>query len=172
MSPEGSEFPLERVSTGVGALDEVMGGGIPAKSIVVVLGEPGSGKTVLALQMLFNAARSGKKALYFTTLSEPSLKLVRHMQGFSFFDPRLLDDRVKVVDLGSALQTHNPDVALATVARRVEEDEPAIVVIDSYKAVHDLCDEPRRGPDAHLRPRGPDGQLGCDNAPRRRVLGG
>jgi circadian clock protein KaiC len=144
MSGEGQALRLERVSTGVAGLDEVMGGGIPAKSITVVSGEPGSGKTVLALQMLFGAARQGKRSLYFTTLSEPSLKLVRHMQGFRFFDPRLLDERVRIVDLGSTLRAHDPEAALATVTERVEESEPDLVVIDSFKALHDLSDQPLR----------------------------
>jgi len=140
MSGEGEALRPERVSTGVVGLDEVLGGGIPARSITVLAGEPGSGKTVLALQMLFHAARQGKRSLYFTTLSEPSLKLVRHMQGFRFFDPRLLDDRVRIVDLGSTLRAHDPETALATVAERVEESEPDLVVIDSFKALHDLTD--------------------------------
>jgi circadian clock protein KaiC len=142
MSGEGQALRLERVSTGVAGLDDVLGGGIPAKSITVVAGEPGSGKTVLALQMLFHAARQGKRSLYFTTLSEPSLKLVRHMQGFRFFDPRLLDERVHFVDLGSTIRAHDPKTALATVAERVEESEPELVVIDSFKALHDLSDQP------------------------------
>ena len=144
MSGDGEALRLERVSTGVEGLDEVMGGGIPARSIVVISGEPGSGKTVLALQLLFRAARQGKRALYFTTLSEPSLKLVRHMQGFRFFDPRLLDERIRVVDLGSTLRAHDPETALATVTARVEESEPDLVVIDSFKALHDLSDQPLR----------------------------
>ncbi|ABC82949.1 ATPase domain-containing protein [Anaeromyxobacter dehalogenans] len=144
MSGDGQALRLERVSTGVEGLDQVLGGGIPAKSITVVSGEPGSGKTVLALQMLFHAARQGKRSLYFTTLSEPSLKLVRHMQGFRFFDPRLLDEKVRIVDLGSRLRAHDPAAALATVVERVEESEPDLVVIDSFKALHDLSREPER----------------------------
>jgi circadian clock protein KaiC len=144
MRTEDPAIRLGRVSTGVAGLDDVLGGGIPASSITVLSGEPGSGKTVLALQMLFHAARAGKRSLYFTTLSEPSLKLVRHMQGFRFFDPRLLDEQVRFVDLGSTLRARDPEGALATVAERVEEGEPDLVVIDSFKALHDLSDEPLR----------------------------
>src|SRR5512143_957780 len=120
MSGNGEALRLERVSSGVPGLDEVLGGGIPARSITVVSGEPGAGKTVLALQMLFHAAREGKRSLSFTTLSEPSLKLVRHRQGFRFFGPRLRDEQVRIVDLGSTLRAHDPEAALATVAERVE----------------------------------------------------
>ncbi|HXK29709.1 MAG TPA: RAD55 family ATPase, partial [Candidatus Binatia bacterium] len=77
---------LEWLGTGSAALDAILGGGIPAQSVTVIAGEPGSGKTVFTLQALFHHARQGKKCLYFTTLSEPALKVIRYMQLFSFFD--------------------------------------------------------------------------------------
>ncbi len=142
MKREPSRVELERVSTGVPALDAVLGGGIPSRSITLISGEPGSGKTVFALQMLFHAARQGKSGLYFTTLSEPSLKLVRHMQGFRFFDAQLLEERIKIVDLGSTLRAKGPDAAIAGVTDRVEQEEPDLVVVDSFKALHDLSGQP------------------------------
>ena len=78
---------LSRLRTGVDALDSVLGGGFPTLSTTIISGEPGTGKTVLMLQILFHLARQGKKCLYFTTVSEPAIKLIRHMQLFSFFDP-------------------------------------------------------------------------------------
>jgi len=68
---------LERLSTGSGPLDTILGGGLPVRSVTVVAGEPGSGKTVFTLQALFHHARQGKKCLYFSTLSEPALKTIR-----------------------------------------------------------------------------------------------
>src|SRR3970040_1305980 len=92
---------LEWLGTGSAALDAILGGGIPAQSVTVVAGEPGSGKTVFTLQALFHHARQGKKCLYFTTLSEPALKVIRYMQLFSFFDARLIEERIVFADLGS-----------------------------------------------------------------------
>ena len=67
---------LERLGTGSSPLDTILGGGLPARSVTVVAGQPGSGKTVLTLQALFHHARQGKKCLYFSTLSEPALKTI------------------------------------------------------------------------------------------------
>ena len=78
---------------GSAAFDRILGGGLPVRSVNVIAGEPGAGKTLFSLQMLFALARQGKKGLYFTTLSEPSLKLIQYMQQFSFFDESLLDER-------------------------------------------------------------------------------
>ena len=129
---------LERLSLGSVALDAILGGGIPAGSVTIVAGEPGAGKTIFTLQALFHHARQGKKILYFSTLSEPSLKIIRYMQLFSFFDARLIDDRIVFVDLGSALRSGGAEKALMQVMERVESESPDFVAIDSFKAIHDL----------------------------------
>src|SRR5215212_410874 len=134
-----NELELRRLSTGLPVLDELTGGGIPAHSLTVVTGPPGTGKTVLAMQILFEQARAGKRCLYFTTLSEPAIKLIRYMQLFSFFDVGLIEaDRVSVIDLGTMLLASTADEALAAVRARLEAEEPDFVVFDSFKAIHDL----------------------------------
>jgi len=52
---------LERLTTGSAAFDRILGGGIPARSVNVIAGQPGAGKTLFSLQMLFALARQGKK---------------------------------------------------------------------------------------------------------------
>ena len=145
MIDEQVTTPIERLTTGSPALDSILGGGLPVRSVIVIGGEPGSGKTVFTLQVLFHLARQGKKSLYFTTLSEPALKLIRYMQLFSFFDQRLLDERITFVDLGSELRAEGAESALKQVISRVEQEEPDLVAIDSFKAIHDLLGEPARG---------------------------
>jgi circadian clock protein KaiC len=98
------------------------------------------GKTVFALQLLFHFARQNKRAAFFTTLSEPSIKLIRYMQQFAFFDAELLNERVTFVDLGSALLDDGPQRALEVMKQHVEEHGSDFVVIDSFKAVHDLLE--------------------------------
>jgi circadian clock protein KaiC len=129
---------LQRLETGSNPLDTILGGGLPARSITVVAGQPGSGKTVLTLQALFHHARQGKKCLYFSTLSEPALKTIRYVQAFSFFDSRLIEDRLLFVDLGSALRNGGPAKALQPLLERVESEGADLVAIDSFKAIHDV----------------------------------
>jgi circadian clock protein KaiC len=131
---------LRLLSSGSVPLDAILGGGLPERSLSVVAGPPGVGKTVFALQLLFHFARQNKRTAFFTTLSEPSLKLIRYMQQFAFFDAELLNDRVTFVDLGSALLDEGPERALEIMRRHVEEQACDFVVIDSFKAVHDLLE--------------------------------
>ncbi len=136
MSP--TTRPLDRLSTGSPAFDRILGGGLPVRSLTVVAGEPGAGKTLFSLQMLFHLGRQGKKGLYFTTLSEPSLKLLRYMQQFSFFDQEAMDERLTFVDLGSVVRGRNADEVLKALNERVEHEEPDLIVIDSFKAMRDI----------------------------------
>jgi circadian clock protein KaiC len=140
MNPKRPIEPLERASTGDSAFDAILGGGIPLKSLTMVAGEPGSGKTVLALQMLFHAARRGKKCLYFSTLAEPTLKLLRYMQLFGFFDPELIDKHIFFTDIAEALRS-GAEATLEAISTRLEAQEPDLVVIDSFRAVGDLLRE-------------------------------
>lgn len=129
---DGPTLALE--SSGNPALDSILGGGIPARSVSVIAGDPGSGKTILTLQMLFLAARRGRTCLYFTTLSEPAIKVVRYMQSFDFFDASLLDRKIHFSDLSSAIRS-GPDATTAELMSRIERHEPAFVAIDSFRAI-------------------------------------
>ena len=66
MTVDRLKAPIELLGTGSSALDGILGGGLPARSITLIAGEPGTGKSILALQILFHQARQGRRALYFT----------------------------------------------------------------------------------------------------------
>ncbi|MEB3860231.1 MAG: KaiC domain-containing protein, partial [Desulfurococcales archaeon] len=56
---------IERVRSGIEGLDELLGGGIPRGSIILVAGHPGSGKTVFSAKFLYEGAtRWGEPGLY------------------------------------------------------------------------------------------------------------
>src|SRR4051812_49926933 len=77
---------MERVSTGNVRLDDVLGGGLVADAITLVVGAPGTGKTILAEQCLFANATPARPGLYLSTVSEPFDKLLRYGQSLQFFD--------------------------------------------------------------------------------------
>jgi circadian clock protein KaiC len=55
---------MERVSSGVKGLDEILGGGFPRGRTILVVGSPGSGKTILAVQFLRAGAVAGERSIY------------------------------------------------------------------------------------------------------------
>ena len=136
--------PIALESTGNAALDDILGGGMPARSVVIIGGEPGSGKTVVTLQMVFHAAKRGKRILYFTTLAEPAIKVMRYMQQFEFFDADVMNKQLMLGDLGKFVRD-GAKAVLAELEARVAKEEPDFVVVDSFKAIAELVD---REPDA------------------------
>ena len=77
---------MDRLSTGNVRLDEVLGGGLVLDAITLVVGAPGTGKTILAEQCLFANATPQRPGLYLSTVSEPFDKLLRYGQSLEFFD--------------------------------------------------------------------------------------
>src|SRR3954462_15403065 len=64
----------QRAATGITGLDQVLGGGFPRNRVYLVQGNPGVGKTTLALQFLLEGARAGEPCLY-VTLAETQEEL-------------------------------------------------------------------------------------------------
>lgn len=86
-------------NTGIEELDIQMGGGIPVGSTVLMVGSSGSGKTTLCMQFLINGARKGERGVFFT-ITEPLFKLTKNMEGFSFYDKKLIESgMVNLIDL-------------------------------------------------------------------------
>ena len=140
---EGRE-PLKLMSTGIAGLDLVLNGGLEHGAVVVLAGAPGTGKTILAQQICFAKATAAHKAVYYTTVSEPRTKLVRHLGPFVFFDPQALGTTVEYIHLGSFLVPRSADglePLVSEIVRKTLEDEPAIVVLDSSKMLRDFADE-------------------------------
>ena len=94
-----NKVTIQRLASGVPGLDELLGGGIPEFSFNLVAGTPGSGKTTLAHQIMFSLASPERKALFFTVLGEPPLKMLRYQQQFPFFDVEKMNDSIKFVNL-------------------------------------------------------------------------
>jgi circadian clock protein KaiC len=135
---------LKLMATGIPGLDLVLNGGLEHGAVVVLAGAPGTGKTILAQQICFAKATIAHKAVYYTTVSEPHYKLVRHLEAFSFFDPETLGVTVEYIHLGSFLRPQNKDglePMVAEILRKTLDEEPVVVVIDSTKMLRDFADE-------------------------------
>ncbi|MGH2503612.1 MAG: RAD55 family ATPase, partial [Ktedonobacterales bacterium] len=120
--------------TGVPNLDLALGGGLPRGALVLMLGLPGSGKTTLASQIVFTAAKAGKSALILTALSEPTNKLTEHLASFSFFDRSLIGGSLQFLSMQQTLPQGLQAVAAAIFAevRRVKAD---FMVLDGFRGM-------------------------------------
>lgn len=130
-----SKVNIHRLKTGVPGLDNLLGGGLPEFSFNLIAGTPGSGKTTLAHQMMFSLANPNQRALFFTVLGEPALKMLRYQQQFSFFKMEKLNDSIKFVNLSADLLEGDFERVLARIDEEVESFSPSFVFVDSFRSV-------------------------------------
>ncbi|UCE28909.1 MAG: hypothetical protein JSV85_06515 [Candidatus Bathyarchaeota archaeon] len=89
---------MKLVKTQITQLDEILGGGLPDKSVVLMLGEPGSGHDTLAQQILYQHALWKGKVAYFTT-SRSSSTLTEDFEAFGWMTSTLKTDRWTFIDV-------------------------------------------------------------------------
>jgi circadian clock protein KaiC len=136
--------PVKRLATGSRELDEILGGGVPLNSINIIMGQPGSGKTALAEQLSFaNADDARRPILYLTTLSEPLDKVVKYLQQYAFFDVEKMGSILMYESLGAELASDGIDALFPKLQDAIKTLSPKIIVIDSFKAIHDLARSPQ-----------------------------
>jgi circadian clock protein KaiC len=140
--PRPDPTRLPRITSGNAQLDAILGGGFPANSINMVMGEPGSGKTILAERLVFanaNLRADPRPILYLTTLSEPLEKVVRYLQQFSFFDDeQLVTGAIRYDSIAAELADQGVAALVPKLNEIIRSTSPKIIVIDSFKAIHDL----------------------------------
>jgi circadian clock protein KaiC len=132
----------ERVSSGSERLDSIMGGGLPRNGIALLIGRPGTGKTILAQQYLFHNATTDQPALYLSTVSEPLDKILRYGQTLEYFDASALGRRVFYEDIGQTLNADGLTGVLTQITELLKQRRPGLLVIDSFKALQAYAPNP------------------------------
>ena len=126
---------IRSLPSGVPGLDLVLGGGLPEFSFNLVAGGPGSGKTIMAHQIMFANATVERPALYFTVLGEPTLKMLRYQRQFSYFNPDLAGSAIQFINLSAEVLDENLDEVLKRIVDETERAKPGIVVVDSFRTI-------------------------------------
>jgi len=128
------KLDLTLLTTGVPGLDTILGNGLPELSFNIIGGAPGSGKTTFAQQIMFSLASPTCKALFFTAMGEPPVKMLRYQQQFNFFDFDKVGNAVNFISLAPAVETGNYDVVLTQIREEVRAHSPSLVFIDSFRS--------------------------------------
>jgi len=141
-----------RALTGLEGLDDVLGGGLPRNHIYLIDGEPGAGKTTLALQYLLEGVAEGEQGLY-VTLSESETELtdVARSHGWTLDGITIYELTADGTGAGSDEEYtifHPAEVELRqtldAVFEIVERVKPTRVVIDSLSELRLLARDPLR----------------------------
>jgi len=131
----GKREGLVRIDSGIPGLDEMIEGGLPFPSVVLVSGSAGTGKTTFALKYLCEGAKKGEQGLYFTTLSEPTQWMLRYASQFNFIDKEYFGDEIVYMDLGNLMREVDSNQLLAVMEEKIAEVVPQRIVIDPITVV-------------------------------------
>lgn len=138
---------IERVCTGVKGLDDILQGGLPAGHMYLLEGDPGTGKTTVAMQFLLQGIAEGKKVLY-VTLSEPKEELVGSAisHGWDFSPVPVVEfvpDEATFATDQQYTVFHPTEIELASTITRLTEEiakrQPSLLVLDSLSELQLLA---------------------------------
>jgi circadian clock protein KaiC len=141
-----------RVRTGIGGLDDILCGGLPSHRVYLLTGEPGTGKTTLAMQYLLEGVRSGETCVYIT-LSETAeeLRLAGRSHGWNLDGVQIVEVIPPAEMLGPDDQYtifHPAEVELGETTKRVftevQQRKPTRLVFDSLAELRLLAHDPLR----------------------------
>lgn len=128
-----------RVSSGIPGLDDMIEGGFPFPSTILVAGSTGTGKTTFALQFLFEGAKIGENGVYFSTFSEPTEWVLRFTSRYAFVEQKFLGKEIRYIDLAQIIRT-KPHKVLRYLEEQIEELQPQRVVIDPITIIGNLLE--------------------------------
>jgi len=146
------EGVFSRVKSGIEGLDDILSGGLPSNHLYLVEGDPGTGKTTLALQFLLEGLNAGDKGLY-VTLSESKreLQAVARSHGWSLDKLPIFEMTPVEHELSPEAQYtvfHPSDIEFAdttsAILKRVQEIGPSRIVFDSLSELRLLARDPLR----------------------------
>ncbi|HEX5147422.1 MAG TPA: DNA repair protein RadA, partial [Conexibacter sp.] len=113
---------VARLSTGIGELDRVLGGGVVPGSLVLIGGSPGIGKSTLTTMALANLVAAGRRALY-VSAEESAAQIKLRAERLGGAEHALQIPTIAETDLGAVLAT-------------LERERPDVCVVDSVQTLH------------------------------------
>jgi circadian clock protein KaiC len=135
----GDDSVSAKMATGIEGLDNILEGGLPANRIYLIEGDPGTGKTTLALQFLLEGARLGESGLY-VTLSETKEELLSvarshgwSLDGFHIYELIPAEDSLKPDAQYTIFHPSEIELSETTgaVLKEVERIRPRRIIFDS-----------------------------------------
>jgi circadian clock protein KaiC len=143
------ETVTERVKTGIEGLDSMLYGGIPQRSQILLIGDAGSGKTLMAFEIAYKNASAGIQTTYIT-LEENKKALidfaVTTFSGFPDAIKLILNKKINIEEkrINYPIKTpENLQTAIADIIKTTEKNNSKLLIIDSFSLLRALYTDDR-----------------------------
>jgi circadian clock protein KaiC len=136
-----------KAPTGITGFDDITGGGLPRGRTTLVVGGPGSGKTILALQFLVHGAQDLKEPGIFVAFEESSKRIVANAEGFGWKLAELRRNKLFFMDAQphpDLIQSGDFDLGgmLSALEAKVRQMKARRIVFDALDVVLELLPDP------------------------------
>jgi circadian clock protein KaiC len=146
-SPLADPGALQKAPTGIRGFDEITRGGLPRGRVTLLVGGPGAGKTLLALEMLVRGAREFAEPAVFVAFEENSRQIITNATSFGWDLPAL--ERERLFFLDARLSPHvvrsgdfDLSAMLAGIGAKIDEMGAKRIVFDGIDVLLTLLDDP------------------------------
>jgi KaiC/GvpD/RAD55 family RecA-like ATPase len=128
---EEAEHKVQRVKTGIKGLDELMEGGVPEKSLILLTGTTGTGKSIFAMEFLVEGAINNEPGVYIS-LQESMEETMNQMRFFGWPVDKLVEDgKLLIVQP----ELYNFDALLTAIEDAIDKVNAKRLVIDSISII-------------------------------------
>jgi KaiC domain protein len=138
---EEIDSDLARLEVGIGGLDQMIQGGVPQRSLMVVMGSAGTGKTTFGLQFLRHGLENDEKAVYITLEEGASAVEQAAVEKGWPFDEYVDDDRLAIVDLDPIEMANSLRSIRSALPRLISEFGAERLVLDSVSLLEMMYDD-------------------------------
>lgn len=147
MSNKPNAETLEKLSTGIEGFDDITAGGLPLGRTTLLMGGPGSGKTVFALQVLVSSALHRSAPGIFVAFEENARRVSANAASFGWDMPELEKKQLFFVDAAmrsNVVKAGAFDLTglLAGLGEKAREMGAKIIVFDAIDVLLSLLDDP------------------------------
>ena len=117
---------FQRVPSGIPGLDDMLEGGFPFPSVVLLAGSAGTGKTTFCQKFLTTGANAGEQCLFITTLSEPTQWMLRFASQFGYINKRHFGKEIVYADMGEIVRNGKPADLLSFIDENIAATMPPL----------------------------------------------
>lgn len=143
MSASSTPIPLQRLSSGIAGLDQVLGGGFFEAGVYILQGMPGSGKTILANQLCYRYVERGGSAVYLTLLAETHSRMLQHLHGMAFFNDAVVPDKLAYLSAFNDLEREGLKGLTTVLRREMRARQAGVLVLDGLVAASEAASTDR-----------------------------
>lgn len=129
---------FQRIESGIPGLDTILSGGFLKGGTYLILGNPGTGKTIFANQLCFHQIGQGGKAIYVTLLAESHTRMFGNLQPLKFFHPEEVSEGIQYISGYSVLEKEGLDGLLRLLRDLVYQYGAKIIFIDGVASADEL----------------------------------